>query len=118
MAFLMPTRTITAPDPDASLVPAVDCRGCDRLTVGATSNTAGASLTFVVVITDGLGNVVGVSAPTTLQASAKADWGKSFLGYDANAGSPVLHCCGPQAFVQVTSLSPPTATWTLGANSV
>ncbi len=117
MAFVQPIRVITATDPDASAVSPVNCTGAAKISVAADSDKAGAKLTFRIVFRDSLNNPVGTTAPITLVASQKADWGALFLSSDASGTEPAFHCVGDLAYVQVIDLTPATAKWNLGADA-
>ncbi len=123
MAFTLATRLVTAPDPDASKVPPVNCTGCRTLAIGATSDTPGAQLTYRVVLTDSLKNVQGTWGPFTLVCGQAApaglgpDWGALYLGVDNGYNQPTLPIVADLAFVKVDALNPASAKWTLTADS-
>ena len=117
MPFSIPTRQITAPDPDGSKVIPVQCTGCSSIVIGATSDTKGAKLTLRIIFADSMGNVQGCTAPITLVASQVADWGAVFLASDATGAEPTFHCVADQAFIKIDALNPSTAKWTLGADA-
>jgi len=122
MAFLLPVRTITAPDPDASAVPPVALTGCSTLSVGGTASAAGARLVFTIVFVDSIPGantqpaaVLGTLKAQVLVTGSAPDFGKLFLGSSDSGLEPTYHCAGQYALIQVTAISPAGVTWQLGA---
>lgn len=117
MPFELETRSITGPDPDASKVTPVACTGCHTLSIGATSDTPGAQLTYRVILTDSLGDVQGVWGPFTLVCGQLPDWKSAYLGVDNGGNQPTLPVVADQAFIKIDSLVPTTSKWTLAAGA-
>ena len=119
MPFQLSTRLVTAHDPDASKVPPVACTGCGTLTVGAVSDTAGATLTYRIVLTDSQGHVQGTWGPFSLvcgPGTPGPDWGTEYLGMDSGQNQPTLPIVADFAYLKVDSVSP-KSTWTLAAGA-
>ncbi len=115
MPFQLPVRTITAPDSNAVSSPPVVCTGCNTLTIGASSDTPGAQLTYRVILTDSLAHQQGTWGPFTLICGQAPDWGGLYLGMDSGGNQPTLPIVGDFAYIKVDSISPATAKWTLAA---
>jgi len=116
-------RTVTgvvppapAIDPDGSVGWYVDTQGRDSIMVGATSDTPGSKMVFNLFFTDGLNVVIGTIQRLTLIASQAPEWGKQCSCGLADGQEPAFHCRpADKAFVQVLSILPATATFTLSA---
>ncbi len=116
----------TAAVTDTTAMLTCPCDLADSLTVGATSDTAGAQLDFIVRFTDQAGNLVGTTAPVTLVCGSVKDWpvltaATVYSGVPQIDGGPAIHACGVTAFVDVVALRLPTgvttaAKWTLSAH--
>lgn len=102
----MPTKRIfSIPVYDTSALLAIACDDAIGISVGLLGDMPNASLTFLVVLEDPEGNVVGVLGPFTVLTGAKPDW-KTFkyLGVMQDGTEPAWHLIGPAvAYVKVLS---------------
>jgi hypothetical protein len=108
------SRTVTAPDADASELPFWVIKGAAWCSIGASCTTANQSITYRLVFADLEGNLCGVSPPVTLTSGAgAADWGGAWLG--TPAGDPSINVSSDRMAVKVDAV---TGVWTLAAQAV
>jgi len=125
MAFVLPARIIKALvppaagpiDPDALAITSyLLTTGCESLMLGATSDTKGAQLVLNVHFFDSKDVYIGSLRRLVLVAGALPEIGPLFASGLDNGAEPTFHC-GPsdKAIIQVLSVTPATATFTLSA---
>ena len=107
---VVPLSGVTTPDSDISSLTRYPCEGAALIRLGATCNTAQATLTCRIVFYDTLGVFVAVSSPVTFTADPTPLDGTLYLATPSpDAWFPVG---GPSIFaIHVDAVS--GGTWTL-----
>lgn len=106
----------STPNVNVGQIIALPCFGADAITVGGTTVTPSASITYRVISCDEKGNVVGCTGPLTLLSGLTPDWGPAplaiHLGVPDVDREPSMHLIADMAYILIDAV---VGVWTISA---